>query len=60
MSSWRDLVNSGVIVCPADRGALLVKETELECADCDRRYRIDDDIPVLLLSDVISPSAHTD
>ena len=56
MTTWRDLVAQGVIVCPADRGRLTVGE-RLVCEDCGRSYPIDDDIPVLLVSDALGGDA---
>jgi len=55
MTGWRDLVVEGVLVCPADHGALIAHESDISCSRCARRYRIDNDIPVLLLSDAIEP-----
>ena len=51
MTSWRELVDQGVIVCPADHGKLDSGADTLTCATCSRVYRIEDDIPVLLISE---------
>lgn len=59
MTSWRDLAAQGVIVCPADRGTLTVGTDTLRCASCSRVYRIEDEIPVLLISDAVVDAGHT-
>ena len=40
-----------VLVCPADRGALVYTGTELYNPRLRRAYRIDDGIPVLLVDE---------
>ncbi len=43
------------VCCPACRGdlRLLGREAGLQCAACGLRYRIEDDIPVLLVEEAI-------
>jgi uncharacterized protein YbaR (Trm112 family) len=38
------------VVCPVCHGALRFNQdfTKLRCVQCDRRYRVQDEIPVLL------------
>lgn len=42
-----------ILVCPADKGGLdLVKDgAALRCRVCKRVYRIEDDIPVMLVDE---------
>jgi uncharacterized protein len=39
-----------IAVCPVCHGALRFNQdfSKLRCVQCDRRYRVEDDIPVLL------------
>ena len=39
-----------VVVCPVCHGGLRFNQdfTRLRCVQCDRRYRVEDEIPVLL------------
>lgn len=57
MTDWRDLVADGVLVCPADKGTLVVDGTQLRCEHCARKYHVENEIPVLLLSEAIAPEA---
>ncbi len=51
MSLSPDLL--AIIVCPACKGDLVYDETAqtLTCNKCRLRYRIEDDIPVLLIDE---------
>lgn len=40
-----------ILVCPQDRGPLLLIDNELYNPRLRRAYRIDDDIPVLLIDE---------
>ena len=60
MSSWQDLVDQGVIVCPADHGTLTADTHSLTCVTCSRVYRIEDDIPVLLIGEAQGSTSQAD
>jgi uncharacterized protein YbaR (Trm112 family) len=42
-----------ILACPDDKGPLYYFETDgaLLCPACRRRYRVDDDIPVMLIDE---------
>ena len=42
-----------LLVCPKCKGALTYRETEnaLDCATCQLRYPVRDDIPVMLIDE---------
>ncbi|UCF81807.1 MAG: Trm112 family protein [Acidobacteriota bacterium] len=42
-----------ILVCPADKGELdLIKDgAALKCRTCKRVYRIEDDIPIMLVDE---------
>jgi hypothetical protein len=42
-----------ILVCPKCRGELeyVERESELRCPHCRLRYRVEDDIPVLLIDE---------
>ena len=44
-----------ILACPKCRGALVLAEgeSELRCDACRLRYRIEDDIPILLIDEAI-------
>jgi uncharacterized protein YbaR (Trm112 family) len=46
-----------ILVCPNDRGELDLNESEqrLVCRTCGYRYRIEDDIPVMLIDEAEKP-----
>lgn len=46
----------GILVCPADRGPLLHVGDVLYNPRLRRAYRIDDDIPVLLVDEAVDVS----
>jgi uncharacterized protein YbaR (Trm112 family) len=43
-----------ILVCPDDRGPLLLVDDHLYNPRLRRKYRIDDDIPVLLIDEAVS------
>lgn len=43
-----------ILVCPADRGPLLLVDGELYNPRLRRKYRIDDGIPVLLIDEAVA------
>lgn len=43
-----------ILVCPADRGPLLLVDDQLYNPRLRRKYRIDDGIPVLLVDEAVS------
>lgn len=43
-----------ILVCPEDRGALLLVDGHLYNPRLRRKYRIDDGIPVLLIDEAVS------
>jgi uncharacterized protein YbaR (Trm112 family) len=45
-----------ILVCPADRGPLLYVDNKLYNPRLRRAYRIDDDIPVLLIDEAVDVS----
>ncbi|MEZ0359805.1 protein YcaR in KDO2-Lipid A biosynthesis cluster [Mycobacterium sp. ENV421] len=49
-----------ILVCPADRGPLLLVDELLYNPRLHKAYRIDDDIPVLLVDEAVdvSPEEH--
>lgn len=49
-----------ILVCPADRGPLLLVDELLYNPRLHKAYRIEDDIPVLLVdeADDVSPEEH--
>ncbi|MBI5061342.1 MAG: Trm112 family protein [Candidatus Aenigmarchaeota archaeon] len=40
-----------ILACPKCKGALVYKKTALECGKCRLRYRIDGDIPDMLIEE---------
>ncbi|MBV9088710.1 MAG: Trm112 family protein [Mycobacteriaceae bacterium] len=46
----------GILVCPADRGPLLYVDDVLYNPRLRRAYRIEDDIPVLLIDEAVEVS----
>jgi uncharacterized protein len=42
-----------ILVCPVDHGALTqnVEDSVLECQQCERAYRVEDGIPVMLIDE---------
>ncbi len=42
-----------ILVCPADKGELLERESTncLECTKCGRKYPVKDGIPVMLIDE---------
>ncbi|MBI3691908.1 MAG: Trm112 family protein [Mycolicibacterium aromaticivorans] len=49
-----------ILVCPADRGPLLLVDDVLYNPRMQKAYRIEDDIPVLLVDEAVdvSPEEH--
>jgi len=43
-----------ILVCPADRGPLLLVDAHLYNPRLRRKYRIDDGIPVLLIDEAVT------
>jgi uncharacterized protein YbaR (Trm112 family) len=43
-----------ILVCPDDRGPLLLVDDHLYNPRLRRKYRIDDDIPVLLIDEAVT------
>jgi uncharacterized protein len=43
----------GILVCPADRGPLLLVDQQLYNPRLQRAYRIEDGIPVLLVDEAV-------
>ena len=43
-----------ILVCPADRGPLLLVDDQLYNPRLRRKYRIDDGIPVLLIDEAVT------
>ncbi|MBB2993408.1 uncharacterized protein YbaR (Trm112 family) [Mycolicibacterium iranicum] len=43
-----------ILVCPQDRGPLLFVDGSLYNPRLQRKYRIDDDIPVLLVDEAVA------
>jgi len=46
----------GILVCPADRGPLLLVDQQLYNPRLRRAYRIEDGIPVLLVDEAVEVS----
>lgn len=48
-----------LLVCPVPecRGKLALRDAELACAACGRRYRIEEDWPVLIPEEAQPPSS---
>jgi uncharacterized protein len=46
----------GILVCPADRGPLLLVDQQLYNPRLQRAYRIEDGIPVLLVDEAVEVS----
>jgi uncharacterized protein len=40
-----------ILVCPACKTAVTLKDAMLWCGDCGRRYPIRDDIPIMLIDE---------
>jgi uncharacterized protein YbaR (Trm112 family) len=38
-----------ILACPKCRGTLEQKESTLNCTKCSQKYRIEDDIPIMLI-----------
>ena len=38
-----------ILACPKCRGGLQQKENALACTRCSQKYRIEDDIPIMLI-----------
>jgi len=47
-----------ILACPACKVRIRAEETRLLCPRCGRRYRIEDDIPIMLLEEAEPPPAH--
>lgn len=48
-----------ILACPACHGPLELQEDRLVCLSCRRRYRIEDDIPILLVDEAELPDDTT-
>ncbi len=44
-----------ILACPACHGPLELQGDRLVCRSCRRRYRIEDDIPILLVDEAELP-----
>jgi len=53
----KDLLD--ILVCPRCRGPLAVEQESLRCDACRLRYRVDDGIPVMLISEAESLDTDT-
>jgi uncharacterized protein len=42
-----------ILCCPADHGDLIYSEEKniLTCSKCHRKYKIEDDIPIMLINE---------
>lgn len=48
-----------ILVCPKCKGALVLEDDEsgLDCNACRLKYRIEDDIPIMLIDEAVSLDA---
>jgi uncharacterized protein len=48
-----------ILVCPACRGALTYRQNPetLKCTNCHRVYRVEDDIPIMLIDEATIETA---
>jgi uncharacterized protein len=53
MTIREELLN--ILVCPACRGKVIVKESFIICTTCQRHYPIRDDIPIMLVNEATIP-----
>ena len=42
-----------ILCCPLDRGDLDYAETTLTCRSCGLVYRVEDDIPIMLIDEAL-------
>lgn len=40
-----------ILICPACKGDIMLKEQEIACTDCGRRYPIQNGVPVMLIGE---------
>ena len=45
-----------ILCCPLDKADLLYRDNSLTCTKCGLKYRIEDDIPIMLIEEAELPA----